>query len=488
MKGIKKLLSVLVSGALAVSLAGAFAACDFSEETQGDFVDDGYIAALSGDETVVNMLYASAMGIGQGYADQLLPKYASTLTENRVENEFNGVAQYFVTREAYNQNVDENNIRLNFVDWGWDDNLFQKMTAAYAAWDNGNGTRSSVDVILGENQMRTYMLNGGLVQFPQELEDWVRENMLPTSYQDMTMADNDGDGKEEIYGCAVDAAPQVLIWNKNILRECGVDEDIVENGVETWDEWMEVCELIGSKRGYAPGGVYGGANLGGAMRAYPFIAQAGGSLRDSNGDPHFTDQGTVDAMTYIRQISEQNISEYYVGANTEVEYYTYFNNSRIAYVTAASYQIGSWVDAGNDIDNIGWCPLPVQNEGDEQTTNLICALYLAVPSWNQDKQDEAFKVIKSYLDEDVQTVIGQRDFKPVNNMKVAEQDWYKEQTQYFAYEIMRTGNIVYMPDFTTTEWECFNQALLQTVLYDSYGDRSIADILQAAENEANTAG
>lgn len=472
----------LLCSFLAAFFAVAGGACSFSTE-EGGFVDEDYIASLSGDETVVNMLYASAMGIGQGYADVLLPKYASTLTQNRIENEYNGVAQYFVTREAYNQNVDVNNIRLNFVDWGWDDTLAQKMTAAYTAWNTSN-TRSSVDVVLGESQMRTYMEQGGLIKFPQELEDWVRENMLEVSYKDMTMPDDDNDGKEEIYGCAIDAAPQILIWNKTILRDCGIDEKIVENGVGTWAEWLDVCEQIGSVRGYAPGGIYGGDNLGGAMRAYPFVRQAGGVLRNANGEPDFTNQGTIDAMNLVRDLSSQNITEYYMGAATEVEYYTYFNNSKIAYITAASYQIGSWIDAGNDGDVLGWCPLPVQNEGDEAMTNLICALYLSVPSWNVNNQEAAFKVIKSYLDEDVQTIIGKCDFKPVNNIKVAAQDWYKEQTQYFAYEILEESEIVYMPNFKASEWECFYQALLKSALYNTYGSNSVADILKQAESEA----
>lgn len=127
-------------------------------------------------------------------------------------------------------------------------------------------------------------------------------------------------------------------------------------------------------------------------------------------------------------------------------------------------------------------PTPSADSG--ALTNLIGAFYLAVPSWNTDKQEEAFAVIKSYFSEEVQRVIGERDFKPVNNMNVAAEDWYSEKDQYFAYEIMANDEIVYMPGWDSNQtsiWAAFQNALLQAGLYRTYGSSSIADILAEAQ-------
>lgn len=477
MKHLKKALAVLLGALLVFSAA----AC-FGGEEEGDFVDDEYLATLDGAETEVSMLYVSGMGIGAGYADELIPAVAARMTNEDVENGYNDVAQYFVTKAAYNYNVDNNDIRLRFLDWGWEDELAQRMTAAYASWNAG--TRPQADVVVGEIQMLSYARQGGLVKFPQELEDWVRANMLPSSYAYLELEDDDGDGLGEIYGCAPDASPQVLLWNKTILRACGVDEEIVQNGPSTWQEWLDVCEQVGSTRGYYAGGVYCGANDGGVIRAYPFVAQTGATLQDADGDPYFDSEGAETALSFIRDLSETNVSEVIVSGANEDEYHTYFYQQKTAFMTGPSYQIGIWQDTGNDIENLGWCALPTPSADSGALTNLIGAFYLAVPNWNTDKQEEAFAVIKSYFSEEVQRVIGERDFKPVNNRNVAAEDWYSEKDQYFAYEIMANDEIVYMPGWDSNQtsiWAAFQNALLQAGLYRTYGSSSIADILAEAQ-------
>lgn len=478
----KRYMKGLFALLLAFGIVFGVTACNWEGgEEQGGFEDESYLAQLTGNETEVKILYASAMGLGAGYADQLIPKREAVLTPDRAENGYNEVAQYFITRALYNYNVDENQVRLNYLDWGWDNDLAQKMTAAFLAWDNGNGQRSEPDVIIGESQMRSYAEQGLLQPYPQELEDWVRENMLPAAYQDMELEDTDGDGKGEIYGCAMDASPQVLLWNKTLLRQCGFDEEFIENGPATWDEWIAAEEQVLTAKGVrkSGGGLYAGDNTGGILRVYPFIEQAGGKIKNEDGSPDFDNAGVEAAFQLVRDLSEQNTTEYSVVPVVEVDYYEDFRKGKIAFVTGGSYEVGSWIDFGNSLGDIGWCRIPVQNEGDAALTNTIGSIYLSVPNWNTDNAEKAFEVIKSHFVDEVQSVVAERDFKTTNRKGM--EDAVKGKIQEVAYNILSNDEIVYLPSFTTTDTiSKLTQALNKAALYKTYGNQTIAQILAEA--------
>ena len=472
----------ILAGLLVLSLAFGATACQWEGGVnQGGFEDESYLAQLTGSETEVKVLYASAMGLGAGYADQLIPQREAVLTPDRAKNGYNEVAQYFVTRALYNYNVDENQVRLNYLDWGWDNDLAQKMTAAFLAWDNGSGQRSEPDVIIGESQMRSYAEQGLLQAYPQDLEDWVRENMLPAAYQDMELEDTDGDGKGEIYGCAMDASPQVLLWNKSILKQCGFDDEFIENGPSTWEEWIAAEEQVLTAKGVrkSGGGLYAGDNTGGILRVYPFIEQAGGKIKNEDGSANFDNAGVEDAFQLVRDLSKKNTTEYAVVPVAEVDYYEDFRKGKIAFVTGGAYEVGSWIDFGNDLENIGWGRLPVQSEGDPSLTNLIGAIYLSVPNWNTNNAEKAFAVIKSHFVDEVQSVVAERDFKTTNRKGMEEK--VSGKIQQTAYDILCNDKIVYLPSFDTADTlSKLTKALNKAALYNTYGNQTIAEILAEA--------
>lgn len=478
----KKYMKGIIASLLAFGLMFGVCGCNWEGGGgQGGFEDDSYLAQLTGNETEVKILYASAMGLGAGYADQLIPKREAVLTPDRAKNGYNEVAQYFVTRALYNYNVDENQVRLNYLDWGWDNDLAQKMTAAFLAWDNGNGQRSEPDVIIGESKMRSYAEQGLLQAYPQDLEDWVRENMLPAAYKDMELEDKDGDGKGEIYGCAMDASPQVLLWNKAILEQCGFDEEFIEKGPSTWEEWIAAEEQVLTAKGVrkSGGGIYAGDNTGGILRAYPFIEQAGEKIKNEDGSANFNNAGVEKAFQLVRDLSEKNTTEYAVVPVAEVDYYEDFRKGKIAFVTGASYEVESWIDFGNDLENIGWCRLPVPSEGDKAMTNLIGSIYLSVPNWNTNNSEKAFAVIKSHFVDEVQTVVAERDFKTTNRKGMEEKVAGKIQEE--AYNILCNDEIVYLPSFASADTiGKLTKALNKAALYKTYGNQTIAQILAEA--------
>lgn len=479
----KKVCKIGLVAVLMMSMCLGAAACTWEEdegEKKGDYVETDHLAQLTGSETQVNVLYTPSMGLGAGYADQLIPKRETILTNDRVQNGYNEVAQYFVTKALYNYNVETNKVRLNYIDWGWDTSLAQKMTTAFLDWQNGR--RADPDVIIGESQMRSYAEQGLLQAFPQELEDWVRENMVEAAYKDLELEDKDGDGKGEIYGCSMDASPQVLLWNKTLLRQCDFDETFVQNGPKTWQEWIDAEEKIATTKGFRkePGGIYSGENTGGLIRLYPFIEQAGGKIKKDDGTPDFNNNGTKAALELVRELSSCNLTEYVVTPQDENEYYFAFGErSDIVYATGASYQAGIWVDSGNKIEDLGYCRLPVRNASDTPTTNLIAATYLAVPNWNTTNAEKAFEVIKSHFVDSVQDVVIERDFKTTNRKGMEEK--VKGKTQELAYDIISHDKIVYMPSFRTADtMGKLSIAQNKAALYDTYGTTAIDALLAEA--------
>ncbi len=215
------------------------------------------ITPVTGSEAVVRVVMENGMIAGAGYSDDVLRNKAESLTTTTKMS--GGLFQYRSTQALHNYNVTHNNIRLRFLDWGWDETLAQKLTTTFEANDSSIGA----DVVVGETQMPKYMEEGKLEPFPAELEAFVRKNILPHGYKAMTMKDENG--TERIYGVAAAPSITVLVWNKAVLRNAGVDDKFVENGPATWSEWLEICKKLDGARKKA-GGVYCGPNTGAYIR------------------------------------------------------------------------------------------------------------------------------------------------------------------------------------------------------------------------------
>lgn len=475
----RKLLSVLAVLLSVLLLAACAPGTNTGEKLEGE-VD---ITPITGNEAVVRVVMENGMIAGAGYSDDVLRNASESLTTTT--KMFGGLFQYRITQALHNYNVENNNIRLQFLDWGWDDTLAQKLTTTFEANDPSIGA----DIVVGETQMPKYMEEGKLEPFPEDLEAFIRENILPHGYKAMTMAG--ADGEEHIYGVAAVPSITVLVWNKTILRNAGVSEEFVENGPSTWSEWIQICETLDADRKKA-GGVYCGPNTGAYIRNGALMYMNGGAFEDASGAATIETEANEKYFEFLRTMAGYNIDKSLTVASEDM-YYKTFNNGRIAFLVDGSWRIAQAKEEGN-ID-VGYCALPVpdgewlSSSASETTFNnsmVVGAAYLCVPTYSTNKEN-AFKVIRSYISKEVQETIAKCNLRPVISKEVGESENYTEVSpeQSEIYEMMKTMTPVSIPDFGRSNSKAWTT--IGGVLADVCNtEDDIAGILENAQRTLNT--
>lgn len=458
----KKLLTLALAAVLAF---GLFACGTTNDSSSVDFDDGTPIEDLRGNERVVRILCDDSLNIGAGYSDVVLKNRSAILSKS--DSGDVGKTSYRFTKAVHNYNVVNNGIRLNYLDWGWDYELTQKLTNAFMSGGKGE----SPEVILGESQMIGYMEQGLLKPFPDELAAFVREKMLPATYKAL-----EKDGK--IYGVAANPSCLQLIYNKAVLRACGVSETVIENGVSTWDEFISVCQTVkaNGKGRYYAGGIYSGSSTGGYMRIAPFMIQAGGGYTDADGKPYFDSEGNVRALEMLRQIGACNPTGG-LSSSSEATMINQFTRGRYAFMVDGSWRVKMSNETGLDV---GYCKLP-SPDGKTDVTLAVGLGYLAVPNYVSDPTD-AFAVIKSYISDEAQSVLADADLRPVARLDIGSTEDYKDRapTQYEAFNILKNSQLYILPSFGTNEakiWQAFGEALVKTTTTNE----SISSLLTAAQ-------
>lgn len=458
----KKLLTLALAAVLAF---GLFACGTTNDSSSVDFDDGTSIEDLRGNERVVRILCDDSLNIGAGYSDVVLKNRSAILSKS--DSGDVGKTSYRFTKAVHNYNVVNNGIRLNYLDWGWDYELTQKLTNAFMSGGKGE----SPEVILGESQMIGYMEQGLLKPFPDELAAFVREKMLPATYKAL-----EKDGK--IYGVAANPSCLQLIYNKAVLRACGVSETVIENGVSTWDEFISVCQTVkaNGKGRYYAGGIYSGSSTGGYMRIAPFMIQAGGGYTDADGKPYFDSEGNVRALEMLRQIGACNPTGG-LSSSSEATMINQFTRGRYAFMVDGSWRVKMSNETGLDV---GYCKLP-SPDGKTDVTLAVGLGYLAVPNYVSDPTD-AFAVIKSYISDEAQSVLADADLRPVARLDIGSAEDYKDRapTQYEAFNILKNSQLYILPSFGANEakiWQAFGEALVKTTTTNE----SILSLLTAAQ-------
>ena len=475
----KKFLSVLLSFAVCFALAAGFVGCSGGGSSTGggetpDIVGDFEMVALDGDEMEVTIVRDGGLNVDAGYTDITIPQKSATIGEEYAKQP-SVALPYLFTKALHNYNVTNNNIRLNYLDWGWGEPLMQKSEAAFKA---GSGA----DILIGESQMPGYAQRGELQAFPDWLADLVRETMHPASYKAMEI-----NGK--IYGVAANPAICVLVWNKDVLSAAGVDQKYIDEAPATWEEFLTVCEQVYQAGSYGirygAGGMYAGNSFGGYLRTAPFIGQVGGRYLDEDGNLDFDYAQNEQALEFIRDVSRYSMAGQLIPVNEDT-LYTQFTRGKLAYLIDGSWRISMAQESGI---NVGYGNLPSPT-GTENSNLAIGAAYLSVPSYvSGTRAENAFKVIASHLTEEVQNILVHHGIRPVSHMELAESEEYKEANpiQSSVYQMMKEADIMALPSFrqdSTKIWTAFGEAL-EKAADENYYNTSIASLLADAQRKAS---
>ncbi len=376
----------------------------------------------------------------------------------------------------------EKGVVLNGKNWGWADSLTNKLQSAFLAQD-------TPDIINGETQMKGFAQRGYLKPFPDDLAQFVKENCFSFAYSDMMF-----DGK--IYGISLAPSVTILMWNKNLLRECGISEAIIENGPKDWAEWEATMQTIKSK-GKNAGGVYtgsGNVNYGAFLRSGTLMLGSGGGFADENGAPNVASAENIEAYEFIRRMANYNKAGM-LNATNEDSYFSYFKTGNMAY-----YVDGTWAvhDAQYLDFDTGYCIMPNKDGTGGGSTMMIGCAYLSVPIYAKNP-DLAWDLIRLLLSEQIQTNLakgGLRFSALASSAQTVYSDtaseYYKE---FFAgYKILTqyaiTQDVKGLPAFTMNNgklselWGSVGNLLGK--LTDSKNSTDISVLAQDAQNSMMT--
>jgi len=292
------------------------------------------------------------------------------------------------------------NVKLNFVEHGWSDALFQKQQLMVRSYmQNG---KMDVDIMIGETYMN-YLTNAGVFV---ELDMSKFSHVIEGSYADMAIGD-------KVYGVPMCTGIMGLQYNTQILAEVGIPE--AEWVPATWDQLLENSKKV-HEYAVANGKKYGGIMLNNtsmgmssAFRAVPFMRQAGGDFVDENGNLALNTPANKEAFAYLRELAKYAYEEGLTTENEDTLQYYFISKGYAAYMIE-----GQWSMA-NAPEYIKSAALPKKDADSTVSGNIFMGNVLFGITKGSPNQEMAHAFLEYLTSEEVQTWFYELDGRlPVN--------------------------------------------------------------------------
>ena len=335
------------------------------------------------------------------------------------------------------------NIKLNFIEDGWGDALYEKSSLYIRDWTAGGAI--AVDIMIGESYMGYFSQNKVFTA----LNETNFTDVLPGAYGDMVV-----DGK--MYGVPMCTGIIGLQYNENILREAGISED--KYAPKTWAELLQNSKEVFE---YAEENSkdYGGiilnnvSGLSGAFRALPFMRQAGGDFLDNNGNVALNSQANIKAFTFLRELAAYTPT----GSLNETSEDT-LQSLFLIQKKSAYYVDGQWamVAAG---DGIKSAALPLESKSSTITGNTFIGNVLFGITEGSKNKAAASAFLKFLTSAEVQLKLYELDGRLPVNTKVLESAQIKEINPAINPYIDMllaggfSGGLPHFPSNSTEIWE-----------------------------------
>lgn len=330
------------------------------------------------------------------------------------------------------------NYEVEYLDWGWAEELDQKQRASILAGDVPS-------LVAGETFMPVYAASGMLEPLPQDIIDMVNPSFL--------LNDNDGTP----VGLAYKSSIFMLFYNKTLMKNAGLDP---EQPPKTWEEWAEMSKIITEK---GAGKVYGGGipsfpHFGGSLRATPFFRQLGVDFGGGT-EVNLLDPKLQETLQYIRDMNA-NFPAGLGNSSDEGPLWTEFEkNQTVAFVVNGSWQQAKLVQ--NDVDwGVTTLPLP---EGGAEANCLVGAVFVGVPKAAEHK-DACFDLMRVLLDSELQKNWLKDTVPSPLNIYVEDDSLYKDNTTLkVAMEALKNGTYTGLTTFDKNDaqvWETINTKVL----------------------------
>lgn len=226
--------------------------------------------------------------------------------------------------EAFNKGH-ENQIKLDIIP---NAELVQKYATAAAGGTAPDGL--SLDLIYTP----AFAAAGQL----EDITDWAKS--LPYFDQLSPAHVKTGSYKGRIYGLPFSADSSVLIWNKKLFREAGLDPD---KGPTNWAEIEADAEKVnalgGDIRGFYFSGNCGGCNI---FTFMPLVWASGGDLLSDDGSKATVDTPQMrDAIALYRSMVEKGLVPEGAKTDTGANFFAAFAGGTIGIAPSGAFAIGA---------------------------------------------------------------------------------------------------------------------------------------------------
>ncbi|SLN76980.1 ABC transporter substrate-binding protein [Roseisalinus antarcticus] len=158
-----------------------------------------------------------------------------------------------------------------------------------------------------------------------------------------------GTVEDRIYGLPFSADSSVLIWNKDLYREAGLDPDVAPT---TWAEIREHAEAIDAlgeeTYGFYFSGACGGCNI---FTFMPMVWASGGELFSSDGsEARFDSPQMREGVEFYRAMVEDGLVP--AGSQTDggINFFAAFANGNIGITPSGAFAIGALNTQYPDLD------------------------------------------------------------------------------------------------------------------------------------------
>jgi multiple sugar transport system substrate-binding protein len=181
----------------------------------------------------------------------------------------------------------------------------------------------------------------------EDITDWAKS--LPYFDKLSPAHVKTGTYKDRIYGLPYSADSSVLIWNKKLFRQAGLDPD---KGPTTWAEIATAAEKVaalgGDTKGFYFSGACGGCNI---FTFTPLIWASGGDILTENGAKATLDTPQMrDAIAFYRDMVKKGLVPEGARTDTGSNFFAAFARGNIGLAPSGAFAIGALNTQYPDID------------------------------------------------------------------------------------------------------------------------------------------
>ncbi len=339
------------------------------------------------------------------------------------------------------------------------------------------------DFIIGSFTMLDKYISAGIVApLNTYLDAWNETQYLDKAYLDMFTRDG------KIYGLPVEVTPMLFGYNKALFKEANLTE-----APKTWDEAYEMAKKLNNPDKQ----VAGYATLAVEWTEWFFqyyVWQAGGDLTKANPDGTatltFTDPAVIEAAKYYQKLSSEKLLQ----TDRSLKFtdlLEQFSQGKIAMMPFATDWVMDVANRGMDLDDLGLCAPPAGPSG-KSATAIAGGCYVINANSSKEKQDAAWEYISWMQSKDELT----RTYKhkaskgaiapvtiPRTDMTIAD---FTEFPEDWTDVLTGVGKIGRLEFYGKADFGSYVDRAVQKVLADANAnpEKEFADAQAQAEKEA----